>query len=79
MYLVCSLANVERYSFATVGMFSAVSNLGAGGTQDVSLSDTSNGVLYGMFALTGLVGGAVNNCQYFPVSSTEHMFLLAPL
>jgi len=47
--------------FATVGMFSAVSNLGAGGTQDVSLSDTANGVLYGMFALTGLISGGINN------------------
>lgn len=36
-------------------MFSAVSNLGAGGTQDVSLSDTSNGVLYGLFAVTGVL------------------------
>ena len=42
-------------------MFSAVSNLGAGGTQDVTLSDISNGVLYGLFALTGLVGGGINN------------------
>ena len=32
--------------FATVGMFSAVSNLRAGGTQDTALSDISNGVLY---------------------------------
>jgi len=47
--------------FATVGMFSAVSNLGAGGTQDTALSDVSNGVLYGMFALTGLVSGGINN------------------
>lgn len=47
--------------FATVGMFSAVSNLGAGGTQDTALVDTSNGVLYGMFALTGLVSGGINN------------------
>ena len=52
-------------SFATVGMFSAVSNLGAGGTQDVSLSDTANGVLYGMFALTGLISGGINNCRSF--------------
>jgi hypothetical protein len=50
-------------SFATVGMFSAVSNLGAGGTQDVSLSDTSNGVLYGFFAVTGLISGSINNCK----------------
>ncbi|KAI0784071.1 MFS general substrate transporter [Abortiporus biennis] len=47
--------------FATVGMFSAVSNLGAGGTQDVTLSDTSNGVLYGLFAVTGLISGGINN------------------
>jgi len=47
--------------FATVGMFSAVSNLGAGGTQDTALSDISNGVLYGTFALTGLVSGGINN------------------
>src|SRR6266851_6029532 len=47
--------------FSTVGMFSAVSNLGAGGTQDTALSDISNGVLYGTFALTGLVSGGINN------------------
>ncbi|KAI0938362.1 hypothetical protein AcV5_000058 [Taiwanofungus camphoratus] len=47
--------------FATVGMFSAVSNLGAGGTEDVSLSDTANGVLYGMFAVTGLISGGICN------------------
>ncbi|GJJ14230.1 hypothetical protein Clacol_008493 [Clathrus columnatus] len=47
--------------FATVGMFSAVSNLGAGGQQDVSLSDTSNGVLYGFFAVTGLISGGICN------------------
>ena len=46
-----------------MGMFSAVSNLGAGGTQDVSLSDISNGVLYGMFAVTGLVAGGFNNSK----------------
>jgi len=47
--------------FATPGMYSAVSNLGAGGTQDISLSDTSNGVLYGLFAATGLISGGINN------------------
>ncbi|KAF8583564.1 MFS general substrate transporter [Ramaria rubella] len=41
--------------FATVGMYSAVSNLGAGGTENIALSDAANGVLYGLFALTGLV------------------------
>ncbi|KAF9652385.1 MFS general substrate transporter [Thelephora ganbajun] len=42
-------------------MFSAVSNLGAGGIQDIALSDTANGVLYATFALTGLVSGGINN------------------
>jgi hypothetical protein len=59
------LSVVGIISFATVGMFSAVSNLGAGGTQDTALSDISNGVLYGMFALTGLVSGGINNCVSF--------------
>ena len=45
-------------------MFSAVSNLGAGGTQDTALVDTANGVLYGMFALTGLVSGGINNREF---------------
>ena len=48
--------------FGTVGMFSAVSNLGAGGTEDVALSDTANGVLYGFFALTGFISGGICNC-----------------
>ncbi|KAI0313212.1 major facilitator superfamily domain-containing protein [Amylostereum chailletii] len=47
--------------FATVGMFSAVSNLGAGGISDIALSDTANGVLYGTFAIMGLVAGGVTN------------------
>ncbi|KAI0646682.1 MFS general substrate transporter [Trametes meyenii] len=47
--------------FATVGMFSAVSNLGAGGLSDITLSDTSQGVLYGTFAITGLVSGGISN------------------
>ncbi|TBU25016.1 major facilitator superfamily domain-containing protein [Dichomitus squalens] len=47
--------------FATVGMFSAVSNLGAGGLSDVALSDTANGVLYGCFAVVGLVSGGICN------------------
>ncbi|KAF8582948.1 MFS general substrate transporter [Ramaria rubella] len=42
-------------------MFSAVSNLGAGGTQNIALSDTANGVLYGFFALTGFVSGGICN------------------
>ena len=58
-------------------MFSAVSNLGAGGIQDVSLSDTANGVLYATFALTGLISGGINNGtfapdQTFPEHSSDH-------
>ena len=44
-------------------MYAAVTNLGAGGTEDISLSDTSNAVLYTMFALTGLISGGINNCK----------------
>ncbi|OJT04058.1 UNC93-like protein 1, partial [Trametes pubescens] len=47
--------------FATAGMFSAVSNLGAGGLSNITLSDTSQGVLYGLFAVTGLISGGINN------------------
>ncbi|OJT02758.1 UNC93-like protein [Trametes pubescens] len=48
-------------SASPVGMFSAVSNLGAGGLSDITLSDTSNGVLYGTFAITGLFSGGISN------------------
>ena len=58
-----STSTYALQSFCTPGIFSAVSNLGAGGTEDISLSDISNGVLYGMFAVTGLVAGGVNNCE----------------
>ncbi|KAF8517386.1 MFS general substrate transporter [Hysterangium stoloniferum] len=47
--------------FCTVGMYSALNNIGAGGTQDISLSDTASGVLYGFFALTGLISGGICN------------------
>ncbi|KAK8920242.1 UNC93-like protein 2 [Metarhizium anisopliae] len=47
-------------AFCSVGMFSAISNLGAGGTQDVQLSDIANSVLYGMFFLGGFFGGSIN-------------------
>ena len=42
-------------------MFVAVVNLGAGGTEDVALSDMANGVLYGCFAIMGLFAGGVTN------------------
>ncbi|CAN8104143.1 unnamed protein product [Discula destructiva] len=48
-------------TFCSVGMFSAVSGLGAGGTQDTTLSDTANGVLYGCFAIAGFFAGSVHN------------------
>ena len=59
-----SVDSFRRFSFATVGMFSALTNLGAGGLQDVALSDTANGVLYGTFALTGLISGGINNGSF---------------
>ena len=42
-------------------MFSALSNLGAGGSQDTQLADTANSVLYGVFAVAGPFAGSVNN------------------
>ncbi|KAF9022214.1 MFS general substrate transporter [Hymenopellis radicata] len=47
--------------FCTVGMFSAINQLGAGGTQDIALSDISNSVLYGVFCIAGFFGGSINN------------------
>ncbi|KAJ6789933.1 hypothetical protein PWT90_07561 [Aphanocladium album] len=48
-------------AFCSVGMHSAISNLGAGGMQDVQLSDIANSVLYGCFFLGGFFAGSVNN------------------
>ncbi|KZV67798.1 MFS general substrate transporter [Peniophora sp. CONT] len=47
--------------FCTVGMYSAVSNLGAGGTKDVVLSDMANGALMGCSAVAALFAGGVTN------------------
>ncbi|KAI0665814.1 hypothetical protein C8Q78DRAFT_1111437 [Trametes maxima] len=47
----------------------AVSNLGAGGLSDITLSDTSQGVLYGTFAITGLVSGGIGNSARLGVSA----------
>lgn len=41
-------------------MHSAISNLGAGGMQDVQLSDIANSVLHGCFFLGGFFAGSVN-------------------
>ncbi|KAG5928743.1 hypothetical protein E4U42_000056 [Claviceps africana] len=48
-------------AFCSVGMFSAISNLGAGGIDDVQLSDIANSVLYGTFFVGGFFGGSINN------------------
>lgn len=58
-------------------MFSAVSNLGAGGTQNLTLSDTANGVLYGMFALTGLISGGIANSTCHYLRHLDPSFLLS--
>ena len=44
-------------------MYLALSNIGAGGTEDIMLSDVSNAVLYSLFSLTGLVGGCITNSK----------------
>ncbi|CAK7205266.1 hypothetical protein SEUCBS139899_008033 [Sporothrix eucalyptigena] len=48
-------------AFSSVGIFSAINGLGAGGTQDVQLVDISNSVLYATFAIMGFFAGSVNN------------------
>lgn len=35
------------------------------GTQDTTLSDTANGVLYGTFAIGGFFAGSVNVCFHY--------------
>ncbi|BEJ15812.1 hypothetical protein CspHIS471_0504170 [Cutaneotrichosporon sp. HIS471] len=47
--------------FLTPGMFNAISNLGAGGAQDVSLVDITSSLLYAMFCLVGFISGSVHN------------------
>ncbi|KAL3488135.1 major facilitator superfamily domain-containing protein [Aspergillus germanicus] len=48
-------------TFCSVGMYSAISGLGAGGTQDPQLSDIAHGALYDCFAISGFFAGSVNN------------------
>ncbi|KAJ9642215.1 hypothetical protein H2204_002584 [Knufia peltigerae] len=48
-------------TFCSVGMYSAVNNLGAGGTRDTQLNDMASSVLYGVFAITGFFAGSINN------------------
>ena len=43
-----------------VGVFSALGNLGAGGLQDVQLSDIANSVLYSTFFIGGFFAGSIN-------------------
>ena len=47
-------------AFCSVGMFSALSNLGAGGGQDVQLVALANSILYGCFFIGGFFAGSVN-------------------
>lgn len=47
-------------AFCSVGMFSAISNLGAGGLDNVRLSDIANSVLYSTFFVGGFFGGSIN-------------------
>lgn len=56
--------------FLSPGLFNALSGLGAGGQQDVALVDTANGLLYGVFCLTGFVAGSIN-------VSSKHSLLFA--
>ncbi|ERT03372.1 UNC93-like protein [Sporothrix schenckii 1099-18] len=48
-------------AFSSVGIFSAIGGLGAGGTQDVQLVDISSSVLYATFAFSGFIAGSINN------------------
>ncbi|KAL2209496.1 DUF895 domain protein [Sarocladium strictum] len=48
-------------AFCSVGMFSALSNLGAGGTGDVHLSNIANSVLNVCFFIGGFFAGSINN------------------
>ncbi|CAK9781601.1 MFS general substrate transporter [Cutaneotrichosporon oleaginosum] len=47
--------------FLTPGMFNALSNLGAGGAQDVALVDITNSLLYAMFCIVGFFSGSIHN------------------
>lgn len=47
--------------FCTVGMFSSVSNLGAGGTQSLNVVDIANSILFACFAIGGIFSGAAVN------------------
>ncbi|KAF9029498.1 MFS general substrate transporter [Hymenopellis radicata] len=58
---VAQVFTVGLICFCTVGMYIAVNQLGAGGTQDIALSDISNSVLYGVFCIAGFFGGSINN------------------
>lgn len=46
-------------------MFSAVSALGAGGTQSLLTVDIANSILFAFFAVGGIVSGAAVNREFF--------------
>ncbi|RKU47934.1 hypothetical protein DL546_009405 [Coniochaeta pulveracea] len=52
---------VGLVAFSSVGMFSAIGGLGAGGAQDVQLVDVSSSVLYATFFVMGFFAGSINN------------------
>jgi hypothetical protein len=54
-----SLLTQKRLSLSLC--FISVSNLGAGGTQDIVMSNIANSILYATFAFGGLGAGAVTN------------------
>lgn len=54
-------------------MFIALTNLGAGGIEDVALADTANATLYGVFALAGFVSGGICNSGFkYSSPATTH-------
>ncbi|SPO01430.1 related to HOL1 protein [Cephalotrichum gorgonifer] len=48
-------------AFCSVGIFSALGYMGAGGMQDVQLSMITNAALYSAFFFMGFFGGSINN------------------
>lgn len=62
--------------FLTPGMFNAISNLGAGGVQDVALVDITNSLLYAMFCIVGFFSGSIHVSRDLrPPAATPHQFL----
>lgn len=56
--------NLERRQHQTN---SWISRYSYSGTQDTTLSDTANGVLYGCFAIAGFFAGSIHVSSFFPL------------